>query len=132
MLHESHGASVGLQFLVCCQQHETLRLRLSDEHAVERVPVKVWKAIDRDGMGSNERQFRISVLEQPSPELAGIDLEIPAAKRSLDGDFPEADNAEMNCVASIREHACGCCRQPIGLPSRPQQEVRVEQEIHEW
>jgi len=62
--------------------------------------------------------------------LSGIDLKIAAAKRPSDGDSPKAHDAEMNNVPAIREHARGRCREPIGLPSRPQQEVRVEQEIH--
>jgi hypothetical protein len=130
LLDKPHGAAIPLQLLVCSQQDEAFRLCLRNQHPIERILVEIRQPIDGDGMRTGESKFGIAVLEQSAPQLPGIDSEISSAKRSLDGDFPKADNTEVNRIPTVHKHALGGSGKPFRLSGGPQQYVCVEKEVH--
>src|SRR5665647_1407198 len=81
-------------------------------------------------MLTRNRQLDVAVIEQPSAQQPRFDTEVFPAERVLDRDFPQTRGAEEELVLRVVELFARGWREPFGLASRPQQELRVEQELH--
>src|SRR5215472_5863079 len=92
--------------------------------------MKRRQQIDGDTMRAADRQFVVTVVEQTAAQQPGIDTEIVATQSSLDRDFPHACSAEQQIVVRVVEQFVRILRQALRRSRGPQQQMRVEQQLH--
>src|SRR5436305_14070340 len=82
-------------------------------------------------MLASNSQLVIAVVQQTPTEEPRISAKIAAAETGFDRDFPNTCCAKYQLIASILKHPAGGKRQSLWLSSRPQQQLRVQQQLHE-
>src|SRR5689334_19299441 len=113
-LNLAHRTRVTGQLIVRGEQGDALAERLREEQAVEWVLVQWWKHVDVHRVLAGDRELRVPIVEQASPQDTRLDLEIASAQRFLDGDLPEAGGTEQQLVVLVFEDL-GCCpREALG------------------
>src|SRR5579863_8924286 len=75
-------------------------------------------------------QFAVAVVEQSSAKQARIGLKISPAQPQFESHFPDAGRAEEKFVRRIVNQFHSSNREPIWLGSSPQQQMRIEEQLH--
>lgn len=114
-------------------RHEghTFHGRLSYEHSVERVAVKLRESGHRDGVleAYRKKPERISA-EMLSEEGSELAIGFETAMGHLDGELPGAGHAECDVVPRVGNRLAGGDRKPGIVSDPPQEGVSVQEEFH--
>src|SRR5205085_10883 len=125
-------ARVPGQLRVGCHEGDALDERLGEQQAVERIFVQKRQAVDVDRVLAGDRKLGVTIVQQPAPQQPRLDAEVIPTQRILDGDLPEAGRAEQQLVAGVVEQGERRLRQSLRRAGGPEQELRVQQELHSW
>jgi hypothetical protein len=91
--------------------------------------MNVRQSVDRDRVLANDSNFAIAIVEQLPSQHARLDLKIFTTERALDGDFPDAADAELQVAVLSVNQRTGVVRQVGGVARRPQPQMCVEQQL---
>lgn len=103
---------------------------LGDQQSVEWVSV-VWRKV-RDASGDFGRDWPLykARLAGPLQDLFGTRLKAGSIQRLLDRNLPDARGAELHGVGGVLQRIPGCEAQSVRLYQSPQQDIRVQEQIH--
>src|SRR5437016_4790284 len=111
--------------------HQAVRDRLADQHAVERV------SMERGEPGEVKRRLLVEreAVDAVSVALGGNEAvdrlgQRKPPQRVLDGDLPGGDSAQEHFVPRIDDRLAGASAQRVGVCYQPEERDRIEQEPH--
>lgn len=125
-----YWSSVAGELRVCGEEGDPFDEGLSQEHPVEWILVERRERVDADGMFACDRQLDVTVVEERAAEHTRLDAEVLATETALDGDLPEARGGEEKLVFRIVEKTFRASGESLGLTRGPEEELRVEKELH--
>lgn len=89
------------------KQRDAFDTRLSNEHAVERIPMNQRQSGDFENVFRPNLKFVIAILHQVVPQSRWFDRKVLPAERLLDDNFPNACSTEHWRRSEIREKGSG-------------------------
>src|SRR5689334_429269 len=81
-------------------------------------------------MFASDRQLDVAIVEECPTENTRLDAKVLAAQQRLDRDLPNAGGAEQELIIRILEQSFGTSGKTLWLTSRPEEDLRVQEELH--
>lgn len=118
--------------LILGHKNETFRKRLPNQHPIKWIVVDGRKGGRCDAMLPCHGQLPVVCIQQCSSEYGRVKPEISLAHGTFDADFPDTGCTEEELVVPVFDEIDGFGRQRRGLGTSPQENMRIEQQLHTW